>query len=107
MEEKRGSCLTLADFLREKMAQIDHWFYEEDSFPRFFREEDDSFLATSELWEIGEESFSSWSGKRPSCGCRRDLFCGWKDADSCPNYSANENRAFRRGGSRFCSMARK
>ncbi len=74
MEEKRGSCLTLADFLREKMAQIDHWFYEEDSFPRFFREEDDSFLATSELWEIGEESFSSWSGKRPSLGVEEIYF---------------------------------
>lgn len=68
MEEKRGSYLTLTDFLREKMAQIDHWFYEEDSFPRFFREENDGSLAASELWEIEEGDFPSWSGKRPSPG---------------------------------------
>lgn len=66
MEEKRGNYLTLANFLRKKMAQIDHWFYEEDSFPRFFREENDSFLTTSELWEIEEKDFASWPGKRPS-----------------------------------------
>lgn len=66
MEEKRGSYLNLADFLREKAAQLDHWFYDEDSFPRFFREENDSFLTTSDLWEIEEGDFSSWSAKRSS-----------------------------------------
>ncbi len=34
----------------------------------FFGKENDGSLAASELWEIEEGDFPSWSGKRPSPG---------------------------------------
>ena len=73
MEEKRGSCLTLADFLREKMAQIDHWFYEEDSFLAFSGRK---MAVFSYFGTVGNRrgKFSSWSGKRPSWGVEEIYF---------------------------------